>query len=285
MSDVAYCTTADVRRELRKAELPGDAAQDPQIVDDKITSRTEYLEKRLSRHWYAPDGLPDAEHVTVSTTPNSRSDEHDLPTHGAEVLGAAEPDYYRRRENSDALLESTSRSERRRRRRADPKQRIRVAGGRPVDLQRPRDESHPVYTSITLERRDVRAVTSLLVVDADGGTTDWVTDPAYDGGVGTEHRGKDWWVQINSGGVSELRLDIHALDDDLSSLSNAVYPSFEYGHEGIPDPVRRAVACWAAADLVEEAVVEIPQNATVYGVETKAEELTATAEELIGVYE
>jgi len=108
-----------------------------------------------------------------------------------------------------------------------------------------------------------------------------VADSDYSGGVGTANRGDDYWVRINSGAVSELYIDVHSLDDDIPSLSNAVYVDFDYGREGIPRNVRRAVAFRAGADLVEEGVIEIPQNATIYNIDTKAEEMRDQANRLL----
>jgi len=278
-----YCTLEDVRRALRKASLPEDVGRDAQIAVDAITSRTEWLEKTYKRHWYEPDGISEASEVTIPTAPNTRDDEGDIPTHSAMVHGASEQERYRYRKNSDALLESGPTHERRRKHYQDPKCEIRIAFGRPESLEPPVDETVPVYTRITLARKDVDAVNELMVVNAEGGFDDW-TGGDYEGGVGNANRGKDWWVRVNNGGVSELYLDVHAMDDDIPSFSNAVYVDFDFGHEGIPRTVRRAVANWAAADLVEEAVIEIPQNATIYGVDTKAEELERKAEELMEVY-
>ena len=76
-------------------------------------------------------------------------------------------------------------------------------------------------------------------------------------------------------------------DDEyvLDSFANAVYVEFSYGHEGIPETDRRAVAFRAASDLVEEAAVQIPNNAEVYGVESLAEQFERKAEELLEVYQ
>jgi len=60
--------------------------------------------------------------------------------------------------------------------------------------------------------------------------------------------------------------------------------TFTYGHEGIPAAVRRAVAMRAGATLVEEAVIEIPSNATVYNIETKADEMRSEADQLLEEY-
>lgn len=277
-----YCTLEDVRRALREASLPGDVSQDKQIAVDAIAAQTEWLEKTYKRHWYEPSGIAEATEITIPTGPNTRDDEHDIPTHGGFVHGASERNRHRFRKNSDALLEAGPRHERHRHLRRDRKREIRLAFG---DYHYGHDENVPAYTRITFDRKDVSAVNELHVVNADGGFDDWVADSGYDGGVGNQHRGKDWWVRVNNGGVSELYLDVHAMDDDLASFSNAVYVDLDYGHEGIPRNVRRAVAFRAGSDLVEEAVIEIPQNATIYNVETKAEEMREKATELLEVYE
>jgi len=285
VSDTGYCTLGDLRRALREASLPGDAAQDKRIAADAIVAETTPLEKSLSRHWYAPTGadiLDEATEVTIPTGAKTRDDEHDIPTHGGAVHGASERDRFRVRENSDALLESSSRHDRRRREhRREPKREIRIATG---DYQDGLESDTPAYTRIRLARRDVTATNTIHVVNADGGYDDWVADSAYTGGVGNSHRGEDYWLRINNGGVADLYLDVHAMDDDLASLSNAVYVDIDYGHEGIPRSVRRAVALRAGAALVEDAVIEIPQNATVYNIDTKAEKMREKADELLEVY-
>ncbi|OYR53591.1 hypothetical protein DJ73_07215 [Halorubrum sp. Ea1] len=284
MSEVGYCTLEDVRRALRKADLPGDVGQDEQIAVDAILAETEPLEKTLKRHWFEPDGISEASAVTIPTAPKSRDDEHDIQTQAGMVHGASERDRYRYRENSDALLESDPRSDRWRKDRREPKREIRIAFGPNEALEPPVDETIPAYTRLTLNRKDVKAVNTLSVVTAEGAFEDWVASEEYSGGVGNQHRGEDYWVRVNNGGVSELYLDVHAMDDDLASLSNAVYIDLDYGHSGIPRNVRRAVALRVGAELVEEAVVEIPQNATIYGVETKADEMRSKADDLLSVY-
>ena len=279
MAPIGYCTLDDLRRALRKKNLPGDVSQEKQIALDAIYAETEPLEKRLKRHWYEPNDISGANEVDIATTVNNRDDEHDLSTTGGTVHGASEDDRYRYRKNSDALLESGPRHERRRRDRRDPKQELRLAFG---ELQ---DDSVPAYTRIRLDRRDVQAINTLNVVNADGGFDDWVASNDYSGGVGNSHRGEDYWIRVNNGGWSELYLDVHAMDDDLASLANAVYVDIDYGHEGIPRNVRRAVALRAGAELVEEAVIEIPNNATIYNVDTKAEAMREKADELLEVYE
>jgi len=280
-----YCTHDDVRRALREAELPGDASQDPEILTDAIASQTEWLEKTYKRHWYVPNGITEDDEDLIPTDVESRDDEHDIPTHGASVHGASERKRHRNRENSDALLEAGPRYERRRRDNDVPKQKIRIAIGDDDALEPPVDDTIPAYTRIVMDRRDVKALNELFVINDAGGYDDWVDSNDYDGGVGKQYRGDDYWVHIDNGGWSELYLDVHAMDDDLTSLSNAVYLEADYGHEGIPRTVRRAVAFRAGADLAEEAAIQIPENANVYNVETKADEMRSKATELLEVYE
>ena len=277
-----YCTIEDVRRALRKAKLPGDVGQEPTLAVDAIAAETEPLEKELKQHWYEPNGITEADQIDIPTAPKTREDEHDIATHGALVHGASERDRHRFRKNSDALLESSPRTDRRRRElRREPKREIRIATGEYHDGYR---DDRPAYTRITLDRRDAAAINELHVINSEGAYDDWVASNEYDGGVGMQHRGKDYWVRLNNGGVSELYLDVHAMDDDLASLSNAVYVDFDYGHEGIPRAIRRAVALRAGAELAEEAIIQIPENATVYNVETKAEKMREKAEELLDEY-
>jgi len=288
MTDVGYCTLNDVRRALRKAGLPGDVKQDADIAVDAIAPQTRWLEKTLDRHFYATTGddiLDDlaTNALDIPQDTKTRNDEHDLSRWGAMVHGADERGRYRSKANSDALLESDPRSTRWRKSREEPKRSIRIAIGDEDALEPPVDDSVPAYTQITLERKDVQALDQLLVINSDGVYDDWVDSDDYSGGVGLQHRGEDYWVRRNSGGVSELYLDIHAMDDEIASLSKAVYVDFDYGREGIPRTVRRAVANRAAAELVEEAVIEIPENTTLYNIETKAEELREQARELLEV--
>ncbi|MCD2204413.1 hypothetical protein [Halobacterium sp. KA-6] len=279
-----YTTLDYVRRALRSSDLPGDVSQDPRIAVDAITAQTEPLEKTLHRHWYEPDGISNATEVTIPSGPNTRNDEHDIQTRGGLVHGDSERKRHRYRKNSDALLEAGPRYERRRQDNDVTKRKIRIAFGDDNALDPAVNTDIPAYTRITLNRKDVSAVNELLVVNESGGYDDWVASDDYSGGVGMMHRGEDYWVRINNGGVSELYLDVHAMDDDLVSLSNAVYVDFDYGHKEIPENVRRAVAFRAAADLVEEPSFQIPDNANVYGAESKASELREQADRLLEVY-
>jgi hypothetical protein len=272
-----WCTLEDVRRALRKASLPGDVGQEDQIAIDKVEAQTEPLEKVLDRYWYAESGdqiLTEASSITIPQSPATRDDEHSLPTHGGYVDGAYGGEPYRATNTSNTAFSSEQTAS------SDPKKQIRVATG---DLD---DETTPTYTRIQLDRKDADTVNALHIATADGGFDDWVASNDYDGGVGFDsHAGDDFYVRVNNGGVSELYIDIHSLDDGLFTLSNAVVVDFDYGHAGIPQNVRQGVANLAAAELVEEAVIEIPENTTLYDIETKAEELRTTAyDQYLSVY-
>jgi len=247
MSEVGYCTLDDVRRALRKAGLPGDVQQDGGIAVDAIVAETEPLEKSLKRHWYAPTGadiLDEATAIDIPTAPKSRDDEQSIPTGAAQIVG--EP--------------------------ATPK------------------TSQGDYAKIELARRDADSLEALHVRTADGSYEDWVASDDYTEGSWPPS-GEDYYLRVNNGGWSRLYLDVtnflkEGEDDEyvLDSWANAVYLEWSYGHEGIPRNVRRAVALRAGAELVEEAVVQIPENATVYNVETKADEMRSKADDLLEVY-
>jgi len=145
------------------------------------------------------------------------------------------------------------------------------------------------YTRLELERNYAKQINKLLVQGSDGSYTDWVASDEYSGGQWPDAIGEDYYLRINNGGISHLYIDSHNfLDEDgepiIDSFANVVYVAFDYGHEGIPSAIRRAVALRAGADLVEEAVIEIPQNATVYDIDTKAEQMREKANELLAEY-
>ncbi|WP_226043482.1 hypothetical protein [Natrinema sp. DC36] len=279
-----YCTLEDLRRALQKSALPGDLGQDKQLAVDAIASQSRWLERAYKRHWYAPDGadiLSEATEIDIPTAPRTRDDEHDISSHGGMVHGASERDRHRFRKNSDALLESGPRYEHWRKDRRDPKREIRIAIGEPEALEPPVDETVPAYTRIRLDRKDVDAINELHVINAEGGYDDWVAEDAYDGGAGLTHRGEDYWGRVNNDGISELYLNVHAMDDEIASLSNAIYLDWDYGAENIPSNVRRAVALLSGAEFTEEISVQIPDNAKLYNVESKAEEMRERAEKLL----
>lgn len=147
------------------------------------------------------------------------------------------------------------------------------------------------YTKIRLGRRDAETVSQLLVATEDG-YDDWVASDEYTGGSFPAALGDDYYLRVNNGGWSELYLDAdHFLDEDgepvVDSFANAVYVFFDYGHEGIPQAVRRAVAMRAAAQLLapdDDASLGIPEQANIQTVETKMSALERQADELLEVY-
>ncbi|EMA19016.1 hypothetical protein [Haloarcula argentinensis] len=248
MPSVGYCTLEDLRRAMQEASLPGDISQDKQIAVDSITAQTEWLEKTLKRHWYAPAGadiLDEATDIDIPTGPKSRDDEQDIPTPSAIVV------------DDDGPAPKTWQGS---------------------------------YTKLDLARRDAGAVTKLLVRDGDGSYTDWVASDDYSVGQSPDGLGDDAYVRVNNGGWSALYLDVSNLYDDtadewkLDTFSNAVYAFFEYGYEGLPQTIRRAVAFRAASDFVDEAAVQIPENARVRSVESLADQFERKSEELLEVY-
>jgi len=242
-----YCTLEDLRSALQEAELPGDISQDEQLAVDAITAQTEPLEKSIKRHWYAPTGadiLDEATKIDISTSPKSRDDEEDIPTSSAFVV-------------DDGPTPKTSQGS---------------------------------YAKIRLARRDAESVEALHVRQADGTYEDWVDSSDYTEGSWPP-AGEDYYLRVNNGGWSRLYLDTENLleedeDDEyvLDSWANAVYLEFSYGHEGIPQNVRRAVAFRAASDFVDEAAVQIPENARVRNVEALADQFERKADDLLEVY-
>ena len=242
-----YCTLGDLRRALQEPELPGDIQQEERLAVDAIAAQTEWLEKSLKRHWYAPAGadiLDEASAIDIPTEPQSRDDEYDIPTGAAMVAGE------------------------------DPAPKT----------------SQGDYAKIELARRDADSVEALHVRTADGTYEDWAASDDYTEGSWPPS-GEDYYLRVNNGGWSRLYLDTTNLFEDgeddeyvLDSFANAVYLEWSYGHEGFPQTVRRAVAFRAASDFVEDAAMQIPENAEVYDVESLADQFERKAEELLEVY-
>jgi len=239
-----YCTLEDLRRALRKSGLPGDLSQDQDIAIDAITAQTEWLEKKTHRHWYVPGGVGEDSVGIIPTSPKSRDDEESIPMSSAFVVDGTQ---------------------------ADPK------------------TWQGDYTRIELARRDAESISELLV-RTDGSYEDWVNSDEYEGGTWPDALGRDYVLRINNGGVSHLYLDttnfwdVDAEEWLVDSWANVAYVTFDYGHEGIPQTVRRAVAFRAGSDFVDEAAVQIPENARVQSIESKGDEMERKAEELLEPY-
>jgi len=270
-----YCTLEDVRRALQKAALPGDISQDKRLAVDAIAAETEPLEKSLKRHWYAPTGasiLDEADQIDIPTSPKTRDDEEDIPTRAFLTTGTddrssyypptwvdydptddEEPDY----EDMDGLSPKTEQGD---------------------------------YAALPLARRDAESISALHVRTADGTFEDWAASSDYSEGSWPPS-GEDYYLRVNNGGWSRVYIDTSNLLKEgetdeyvLDSFANAVYIEWSYGHEGIPRNVRRAVALRAGAEFAEELAVQIPDNAKLYNVESKADRMREKADELLEVY-
>lgn len=251
MTDYGYCTIDDVRRALQDTEASFSSgalgANGNAMVVDAITAQSEWLEKTIKRHFYAPNGIDEDSQGIIPTTVNSRDDEESIPTGAAAVISGTPT--------------------------------LRTAQGS--------------YTRIRLARRHAETITQLLVNMGSEGYVDWVADSDFDGGRWPTALGEDYYLRVNNGGRSELYLDTDRLYDAATnewkpdSFVNAVYVSFEYGHEGIPETVRRAVAFRAASELVldDEFATAIPDDGQLTNVETKAGAMREKAEELLEVYD
>ncbi len=207
------------------------------------------MEKTFKRHWYAPTGADihsEADEIDIPTGPKTRNDEEDIPTGSAVVVDDEGP---------------------------EPK------------------TSQGDYAKIKLARRDAESVEALHVRTEDGTYEDWAASADYTEGSWPPAGDVDYYLRVNNGGWSRLYLDTTNLleedeDDEyvLDSFASAVYVEWSYGHEGIPKNVRRAVAFRAASDFVEDAAMQIPENAKVRSVEALADKFERKADELLEVY-
>jgi len=275
MSPVGYCTLEDLRRALRAASLPGDISQDQRLAVDAITAETEWMEKTYKRHWYAPTGadiLDEASAIDIPTSPKTRDDEEDIPTRAFLTTGTDDRSSY----YPPAWVDY------------DPDDGTEPDYGEMDGLAPKTVQGN--YAAIELARRDGESISALHVRTEDGTFEDWAESTDYSEGSWPPS-GEDYYLRVNNGGQTRLYLDTTNLLKDgednefvLGSFANAVYLEWSYGHEGIPRNVRRAVALRAGAEFAEEATVQIPDNATVYNIETKADQMRSKADELLEVY-
>lgn len=154
----------------------------------------------------------------------------------------------------------------------------RFRGGRGRSARYPVRHAGP-YTRVKLSRRDALEVTELLVRNQDGSVTDWVE-------TRDEGRGDDYYLKTADGtGFSYLYLHTGTLPR-LSDYGAAVVATYDYGIEGLPGTVRRAIAMRAAAQLHvdDEAGLAIPSEGQLMGAESKVQALERQAEELLEVH-
>lgn len=254
MTDYGYCSVEDVDRvaQSKVSETVG-----TERVISTIQAQTEWVEGRTRVHWYVEGGADNDEHDVIPTEPLTRSDEYDIPTKAATVIGEER--------SPVSTIPTVLDREGANRLQDDPK--IRIATG---DRD---DEDIPTYTRIRLDRKYVESLNELWVIGEDGTLTDWVASDDYDGGFGPQARGKDYWVQVNNWGVTQLNIDIHSLDDDLSEYANAVYADIDHGSTELTEGVRTAVAMLTLVHLSinDEAAISIEDAGQLMNVETKAD--------------
>jgi hypothetical protein len=234
-----YCTVDDVRRGLKKADLPGDAAQDRDIVIDAIAGTTEWLRKSLNTHFYVPGGVSGDSDDLIPTDVRPRGPEqHDIPS-------TPHPQH------------STLFSSRR---------------------ERYPHKTNGPYVEISLGKFDAESLTSVDVRDNSGEYTDWTSDAS-------KTQGDDYRLFTGSGTPGKSTLELRATSlPALQHYDGAVRVAYDYGTEGLPGTVRRAVAFKAGSELADEAAIQIPNNVEVRSVESLADQLDAKAEEKLDEY-
>lgn len=135
------------------------------------------------------------------------------------------------------------------------------------------------YTRVELAKRDVASLTTLEVRDSAGEVEDWTNTK-------TSGRGEAYYLQVDpEHGTSHVYLDAGELPA-LYDYTDAVVAAYDYGVDGIPDTIERAVAMRAASDLVlqDDVRTAIPDDGQLINLETRAQALRDRAEQLLGPY-
>lgn len=231
MADVGYCDVEDVRETLQERELSGSVNET--LVEAHILGESEWIQEDTNRHWYDPDAGADS--VVGTDTLTHSDDELDVPSSPHAGPGQ--------------LFESSETGD--------------------VDARYPVRFGGP-YTRVSLQRRDVTELTSLLVRASDGSYEDWTDTPEYE-----EGRGKDYYLQVDdSTGHTYLYLHAGALPP-LANYDAAVVASYEYGQASIPKTVRQATASLAGAALLreDEQTTAVPDDGQLVSLDTRADEL------------
>jgi hypothetical protein len=245
MPEVGYCTVEDVRRALRAADLPGDAAQDRQIVVDTITGQTEWLQNKTSRHFYAPDGIEEDTDDLVPTAPKTvAGEELDVP--------------------SSPHASS---------------QQMQVAASR--QARYPRRTNGP-FTRVRLGKHYVDSLTKLEVCDSSGQFTDWVADNSktededYRLYVEPGSVSSPSYVDLRARALPRLSNYEKAVrvsyDYGLDELPDTVRRAV-------------AMKAAAELVTGDDAAMGIPENANLVAPETKVQALERQAEEKLEAYQ
>jgi hypothetical protein len=135
------------------------------------------------------------------------------------------------------------------------------------------------YTRIGLAKRALDTLTTLEVRDRAGDLSDWTSEM-------TEGRGEDYYTHTDP---HSDRSYVYLRGGALPALwdyADAVRVTYDYGIDGIPDTIRRAVAFRAGAELVldDDVKTMIQDSGQLVNVETKAQAMRNRAEELLSPY-
>lgn len=155
----------------------------------------------------------------------------------------------------------------------------------PHQIPRDRDWKFPVteaggYCRLKLKQRQVQSVSELLVRNGRE-YDDWVQDSDR-----VEGRGEDYYLESTPRtGYSYLYVFARMLSP-AQDWNNSVIVSYDYGQDSIPGSIRRAQACFAAADLVmdDDVKTAIPNDGQLVAVETKADRLIKQGQRLLKKY-
>ncbi|NHN40542.1 hypothetical protein G9C85_02670 [Halorubellus sp. JP-L1] len=263
-----YCTVDDVRRALQETVTEFDSgawgASNHQVVVDAITGQTEWVQESTHRHWYeSTEVSEDDENVLPSGPLTHTEDEQDIPTRA--FLTTTETDrssYY-----PPTWVDY------------DPDDNPDPNYGE-MDGLSPQQHRGP-FTRVSLFRRDVQTLSELFVLSSTG-YEDWVASDDY-----TEGKAGDYYLHVDgSSGLTQLYLDTNSLDSDLENYAGAVLATYDYGIEGIPQTVRRAVAFRAGSELLmdDQAALGIPENSQLVAAESKKQAMEDRASELLEIH-
>jgi hypothetical protein len=142
---------------------------------------------------------------------------------------------------------------------------------------------HPLKTSgpfvsIPLDKQDVQSISTLDVRDASGDFEDWVA-------ASGKTSGDDYRLVTEASTPGRSKLELRAASlPALRHYDRAVSVTYDYGTAELPQTVRRAVAFKAAAELAEDAVLQIPQQTEIYDVESLADFFDRKASEKLAEY-
>lgn len=137
------------------------------------------------------------------------------------------------------------------------------------------------YAKVRLPHYHVDSVSALTVRGWEGDVVDWTTDPEQ-----VEGRGDDYYLSTSEPeGASHLfvRADSIGPRVDFGDLLTLDY---EFGEDGVPDTIRRAVSLLAASELVldDDTEVAIPSDGQLIPLDTKAGKMRKTAHRLLKPY-